>query len=88
MRISRTARNKSQQEKLISLLLELRLQAGLRQVDIASRLHLPQSFVSKYESGERTLDLFELRLVCKSLGITFPEFIRLLEERLLEIDET
>ncbi len=31
---------------------------------------MPQSFVSKYESGERRLDVIELRHVAQALGVT------------------
>jgi transcriptional regulator with XRE-family HTH domain len=38
-----------------------RLEAGLNQVDVAKRLRKPQSFVSKFETGERRIDPVELR---------------------------
>ena len=53
--------------RLCALLRELRVQAGLRQQDLADRLGEPQSFVSKYEAGERRLDLIELDQVCDAL---------------------
>ena len=58
------------QETLQKLLVSLRTEAGLRQVDLAKRLNKPQSFVSKYESGERRLDIIELYAVCKALNVT------------------
>lgn len=64
-------------EALEQILRELRLEAGLNQRDLAVRLGLPQSFVSKYENGERRLDLVELSHVCTALGIP----LRLLVER-------
>jgi transcriptional regulator with XRE-family HTH domain len=57
----------------------MRLDAGLRQADLARKLRQPQSFVSKYESGERRIDVLELREVCKALGISLTEFMRRLE---------
>jgi DNA-binding XRE family transcriptional regulator len=42
-------------QRLCSLLRELRHEACLTQVQVAARLGVPQSFVSKYESGERRL---------------------------------
>jgi transcriptional regulator with XRE-family HTH domain len=53
----------------------IRIEAGLRQEDVAERLGQPQSFVSKYESGERRLDLAELSDICNTLGITLEVLI-------------
>ena len=44
-------------ERFRLLLIEARRAAALSQADLASRLSRPQSFVSKYERGERRLDL-------------------------------
>jgi transcriptional regulator with XRE-family HTH domain len=68
------------QERLQELLRRVRVDAGLRQVDLARLVGQPQSFVSKYESGERRLDLLELRQVCQAVGITLEEFVRRFEE--------
>jgi transcriptional regulator with XRE-family HTH domain len=73
-----------QQQKLQELLRQIRIDARLRQTDLAERLGEPQSFVSKYESGERRLDVLEIRLICKAVGITFEEFARRLESALLD----
>ncbi|MBI2955619.1 MAG: helix-turn-helix transcriptional regulator [Chloroflexi bacterium] len=58
------------------LLREVRQRADLRQQDLASRISEPQSFVSKYESGERRLDVLELRQICAALGVPLAEFLR------------
>src|SRR5437588_8952755 len=71
-----------EQESLQQVLRQLRLGAGLRQEDLAARLNEPQSFVSKYESGERRLDLIELRQICRALGVTLLELVSRFEERL------
>jgi transcriptional regulator with XRE-family HTH domain len=68
--------------RLQALLREARVESGLRQSDLAERLGQPQSFVSKYESGERRLDIMELRRVCQVLGLPLLEFVRRLEEDL------
>ena len=68
-------------QRLRALLRQTRLDAGLRQSDVAERLGRPQSFVSKYESGERRLDLVELRQVCEVLGVALVDFVRLLQEQ-------
>ena len=66
-------------QQLQELLRELREAAELRQVDLAKRLGRPQSFVSKYESGEKNLDFLEVREVCEALGITLVELVRRFE---------
>ena len=50
---------------------------------MAQKLGKPQAFVSYYESGARRLDLLELRLVCKVLGVRLVDFVRRFE-RMLE----
>lgn len=63
------------QDRLTALLREFRRRASLRQVDVAARLDVPQSFVSKYETGERRLDLIELRQVCLALNSSLIELV-------------
>ena len=72
----------AEEERLQVLLREVRLDAGLTQADLAGRLGQAQSFVSKYESGERRLDLLEVRQVCRALGMSLRDFVRRLEESL------
>lgn len=70
------------QQCLQDLLRHLRRKRGLTQQTLATRLKMPQSFVSKYESGERLLDVLELRQICTALEIDFPEFAKLLEKEI------
>lgn len=53
----------------LSLLIEGRKHAGITQDALARRLGRPQSFVSKFENGERRLDAVEFLVICKQLGI-------------------
>lgn len=69
-------------KRLRQLLRQVRLGAGLRQEDVAARLRKPQSFVSKYEAGERRLDILELREVCRAVGVSLGEFVDRLERAL------
>ena len=48
-------------------IVELRKEAGLTQVELAQRLGRPQSYVSKYERGERRLDVVEFLAVTRAL---------------------
>lgn len=67
------------QRKLLALLRQVRMETGLTQEEVARRLERPQSFVSKYETGERRLDILELREVCQAMGVSLPEFVKRLE---------
>ena len=69
-----------QKRKLRDLLRQIREDSNIRQIDLARHLGKPQSFVSKFESGERTLDFLEVREVCQALGITLSDFVRLFED--------
>lgn len=60
---------------LAALLRAVRREAGLGQAEVGRRLGRPQSFVSKYEAGQRRLDLVELRAVCRVLGWDLRAFV-------------
>lgn len=55
--------------RLIEALAEARRSAGLTQAELADRLSRRQQFVSKYESGERRLDVVEFADICRALGL-------------------
>lgn len=54
--------------RLMDLLIGERKRAGLMQSTLCDRLGRPQSYVSKYENGERRLDLVELLEVIEGIG--------------------
>ena len=60
----------------------LRTEEGLTQHQLAARLGRLQSYVSKYELGERRLDMLEVREICRALGKTLEQFARNLERAL------
>ena len=68
-----------QYERFRALLVQARKGAGLTQRDLALRLNQPQSFVSKYENGERRLDLIEFLDVAAALKIDAASFIDALQ---------
>lgn len=47
-------------KKFLQLLKAARLEAKLTQKAVAARLKVPQSYISKCESGERRVDIIEL----------------------------
>jgi len=65
--------------RLCALLRQLRLEAGLTQVQVATALDEHQSFVSKYESGERRLDVIELLQILGVLGTSMARLLQRLE---------
>lgn len=73
-----------QRRKLQELLKRMRKEREIRQVVLAEKLGVPQSFISKYESGERKLDILELRQICLVLNISLEWFVQELEESLHE----
>ena len=54
--------------RLIQLLVAVRHQAGVRQQALAKKLGRPQSFVAKYEGGERRLDVVEFIAIVEAMG--------------------
>jgi transcriptional regulator with XRE-family HTH domain len=65
------------------LLTTARRRARLTQQEVADRLERPQSFVAKYEGGERRLDVVEFVAVARALG-TDP--VRLFAKLVAEAD--
>lgn len=69
-----------QYERFRVLITEARKSAGMTQVELAARLKQHQSYVSKYESGVRRLDVVEYLQVAKAVGFDPAELIRKLAE--------
>lgn len=60
---------------LCKLLQVARERAGVTQVELAARLRETQSEISKFERGERRLDVVQLRWWCNALGLKFRDFV-------------
>lgn len=58
----------AEQRSLTVFLVRMRIAAGITQVELAARLARPQSFVSKYERGERRLDTSEFAQIVEALS--------------------
>jgi len=66
------------------LLREVRREAGLTQIELAQRLGRTQSLVSDIESGQRRVDIVELRTLCGVLGLSLEQLVQRWEQRLSE----
>lgn len=61
-------------------MVEARKAAGLTQHDLASRLKKPQSFVAKYEGGERRIDVVEFLDIVRAIGADPIHILRALQK--------
>lgn len=57
------------------MLVDARLKTGLTQVQVAEKIDQPQSYVSKYERGERRLDFTEFVELAIIFEINISAFI-------------
>ena len=69
----------------VRFLAELRAREGLSQADLAARLSKPPSFVGKYETYERRLDIIEFLVVLRMLNSSLSEFEQATEIELPEV---
>lgn len=53
-----------------------RERAGIKQADLAARLAMPASYLSKIENGTRRLDVIELIQIADALEIDAGEIVR------------
>lgn len=72
----------TEQAVSVQLLRRMREDAGLTQRQLAEKLGVPQSFISKCERGERRVDIVELRAICIALGTTLSDFVELFEKEI------
>lgn len=63
------------QRLLLSLLIAARKEKGITQAEVAAALGKPQSFVAKYETGERRIDIVELVDIARVLGVSPTEIV-------------
>jgi len=63
------------------LMIKARKQAGLTQHELAKRLKRPQSFIAKYEGGERRLDVVEFIVIASAMEIDPTRIVRALAKQ-------
>lgn len=66
--------------ELIEALADARRSTGMSQAELAGRLGKRQQFVSKYEAGERRLDVVEFMDVARALDVDWRSALGAVEE--------
>lgn len=62
-----------------------RKEAQLTQASLAKSLKKPQSFVAKYENGERRLDVVEFLIVTRVIGVDPCSILKKMEQQISEL---
>lgn len=65
---------------LMAALKQARLDAGLTQTELAERLKRPQSFVAKYENGERRIEVVELVEIATTVGADPRDIVQIVRD--------
>jgi transcriptional regulator with XRE-family HTH domain len=63
-------------KKVVENLKKARRERGLRQIEVAQKIGVPQSFISKIERGERRLDVVELKKIANIYKKPLDFFIK------------
>ena len=63
------------------LMVRAREAAQLTQHDLAKRLKKPQSFVAKYEGGERRIDVVEFLAITRAIGADPVRILKAVRKR-------
>ena len=61
---------------MVERLRKTRKKRGLNQIDVAKLLGVTQSYVSRVESGQRRIDIFELKAFAKLYRKKIEYFLR------------
>ena len=73
--------NKQEYQVVLEWLVNERLLAGMSQQDLAKELNKPQSYISKFENGERRLDIIEVIDICNAIKCNPFDLLKLITQR-------
>lgn len=72
-----TGLHTDEHRRLVEALAEARRRAGITQYELADRLQVDQSYVSKYESGRRRLDVVEFMRIVAAIGADPTQIVKM-----------
>jgi len=81
-RVSTKTKLAEELKVLGEVLVRARERAGLKQSDVAARLSLPASYLSKVENGTRRLDVIELIQIAEAMNSDPADIVRDLKRSL------
>jgi transcriptional regulator with XRE-family HTH domain len=75
-----SAERQRDRKVFLRLLRRVRVEAKLTQAQLAKLLGVTQARISKYEQGERRIDMLELKTICDAIKLPLTDFARRYEE--------
>lgn len=66
----------------LETLYSLRIGSNILQFELADKLDVHQSFISKMESGERRIDIVELKQIVEAMGVSLMDFVSEYQKRI------
>ena len=75
-----SAQQQRDRKVFLRLLRICRIEAELTQAQLAKILGVTQARISKYEQGERRIDMLELKMICDAVELPLQEFARRFED--------
>lgn len=66
-------------KRLVKMLAAARKKTGLTQQQLAEKIGENQNFISKYENGERRLDVLEVAAISRPIGFNLANAVREIE---------
>ena len=75
-----SAERQRDRKVILRLLRRVRVEAKLTQAQLAKLLGVTQARISKYEQGERRIDMLELKTICDAIKLPLTDFARRYEE--------
>ena len=70
-----TALHTEAYRRFTAALVQARQRAGLSQYDLADRLGVDQSYISKVENSRRRLDVIEFLQIMQAMGVSYREVL-------------